>query len=711
MAGRNAPLAPLGALIFGFAIAPRAALAQDPGDRPGGETPLAPVEVKDTRPDEESGYQPGLTTVGRLKQLPRDIPQSVTVVPSKLIEDRGADTLREALRNVAGITFNAGEGGRIGDNVSIRGFAAVGDLYLDGLRDMAQYNREVFNLETVEVLKGSASMLFGRGATGGVVNQVSKQPLMDPQYDAAVVAGSFDYRRATVDLNHVVGDNAAIRVNAMATKSDSFRDAVHLERSGFAPSFVWGFGTPDEFHLAYYHLAYKDLPDYGVPYFKGRPLDVPTTRFYGLANADQQRDSASIATGTWIHRLGGDELKAILRAASYERDLRAVAPRLPAGTTVVTDATTLNRQRQARGGEEDMVTGQVEWTGKRAFAGMKHLLLAGAEYSGEKARRWNYANGVANPPTTVGNPDPFVALPDAYFTSIVRTNPNAFEAKSVGLYAQDFAQIRGPWKALLGARIDRFDGDFDRPLPQGDLSRTDRVGSWRSGLLYQPDDSSSYYASAGSSYNPSGELYQLDDRTANTPPEKSRNYEMGAKWEARDGNLSLRAALFRTIKTSERNTDLSNPTVSVLSGRRHTDGAEVEAAGRIAPGWEVFASAALMDGRVDEASFQQAGTEGKRPINTPRYTFSVWSTYRIAPNWRAGGGCDGVGDRFGDANNVNTVPGYARCDAMLAFEQKRYVVKVNVLNIFDRAIYEGVYAGHVVPGPGRNLQVTLELRY
>jgi catecholate siderophore receptor len=151
--------------------------------------------------------------------------------------------------------------------------------------------------------------------------------------------------------------------------------------------------------------------------------------------------------------------------------------------------------------------------------------------------------------------------------------------------------------------------------------------------------------------------------------------------------------------------------VAVLSGKRHTDGFEVEAAGRVTPAWEVFASAAYMNGRVDEASFQQAGTQGKRPINTPSYTFSVWNTYRIAPAWRVGGGCDGVADRFGDANNANTVPGYTRCDAMVAFERKHYTLKLTVMNLFDARVYEGVYAGHAVPGPGRSAQVGFELHY
>ena len=148
-----------------------------------------------------SGYRTDTTEVGKVRQELRDIPQSVTVVPESLIRDRNADTLRDALRNVTGLTFNAGEGGRIGDNITIRGYSVVGDLYLDGVRDAAQYNREVFNLERIDVLRGSASMLFGRGSTGGIVNQVSKRPLTTDLNDASVVLGSHDYRRFTADLN------------------------------------------------------------------------------------------------------------------------------------------------------------------------------------------------------------------------------------------------------------------------------------------------------------------------------------------------------------------------------------------------------------------------------------------------------------------------------------------------------------------------------
>jgi catecholate siderophore receptor len=179
------------------------------------------VDVEAAR--ERESYQPELTSVGKLQQAPRDIPQSLTVIPESVYRDRGNASLQQALGNAPGITFAAGEGGRIGDNFSMRGFPIYGDLYLDGMRDLAQYNRDLFNLQQIDVLRGSASMLFGRGSTGGVVNQVSKQPMRVDECEASVTLGSYGYSRATVDLNKAVGDSSGLRVNAMAHDADSFR--------------------------------------------------------------------------------------------------------------------------------------------------------------------------------------------------------------------------------------------------------------------------------------------------------------------------------------------------------------------------------------------------------------------------------------------------------------------------------------------------------
>lgn len=657
-------------------------------------------------------YQAGTTTVGKVPLAPRDIPQSLTTVTSQLMKERGADTMKEALRNVAGLTFNAGEGGRIGDNITLRGYSAVGDLYLDGMRDIAQYNRETFNLERIEVLRGSASMIYGRGSTGGIINQVTKTPLATDRYSASVTLGTYSYKRILADLNKGLSDTSGFRLNLMKTDAESFRSGVSQDRWGVAPAYVWGAGTQNEIYLAYYKLREDNVPDFGIPYFQGKPIPVPTDRFYGLANVDYERNDTGIATAAYTHRFSADtNIRTVLRHADYKRDLRAVAPRLAGGTTILTDATTINRQRQWRSGEEKTLTSQTDLTTKFDALGMNHLLLAGVELVHEDATRWNNASSVAIPSTTVGGPNPYLTLPSNYFDPVTRTGQVWYKANTIGIYAQDVAQFAPNWKAVIGARYDNFSADYDRPAPAGPLSRTDKVWSYRVGLLYQPTDWESYYASYGTSFNPSGELYALDDRGANTPPEKNRNVEVGAKWELLQGDLSVRSAIFRSEKTNERNTDLAvTVEQNLLAGKRHTDGVELELAGRITPEWQMFGAVAFMTANIDAATGQQANTLNKVPINTPNHTFNLWTVYRWG-DWRFGGGVEGAGLRYANTTNTNSLPYYARWDAMVAYEQPSYTVRTNLYNVFDQSYYEGVYQGHTVPGIARAIRVTFEVKF
>lgn len=705
---RRPALLPLGAMVAAVALS-GVAHAQETAQAEAAALPA--INVK-TQREENLGYQGVKTTVGKTPQLLRDVPQAVTVVTEQLIQDRGADTLKEALRNVAGLTFNAGEGGRIGDNITLRGYSLVGDLYLDGMRDIAQYNREVFNIEQVDVLRGSASMLFGRGSTGGVVNQVSKKPFLSNINEAALTVGSDSYKRGTADLNRVVGENAAVRLNVMKTDTNSFRDGVESERWGVAPSFSWGIGTKDEFNLSYYKLKGNNTPDFGVPYFRGKPLNVPVNTFYGLPDSDYQREDTDIATASWIHRFDKDSsVRTVLRKADYDRDLWAVAPRLAANTSFIRPTTLLNRQAQRRGGVEHTLTSQTDFTTKLEAAGMKHEILLGAELVKEEANRWNYATTPGNPSTTVGNINAYPVLPAGYGNK-TRINPVSYDAHTVGIYGQDMISLNKQWKVLVGARHDRFSADYERAAPAGPLSRTDSEWSYRTGLIFQPTDTASYYASYGTSFNPSGELYALDDRGANTPPEKNRNIEVGAKWDLLDGNIMFRTALFRSQKTNERNTDLAvSIEQNLLSGKRHTDGIEFELAGRITPNWEIFGGLALMNAKIDAATGTQRDTLGKRPINTPQHTANIWSTYRVNERFRLGGGVEAVGKRYGNTTNTNEAPSYVRWDAMAEYQMDKWALKLNVFNLFNRKYYEGVYAGHILPGTTRIAQLTLSTKF
>ncbi len=712
-------------LLFALA-APMPLFAQA---EPAAETTMPTVVVKDAAETQNQGYQSSVTSVGKLSQAAKDVPQSLTTVTRSLMDDRNVDSLKDALRNVAGLTFNAAEGGRVGDNITIRGFAASSDLYLDGMRDNAQYNRETFNLERVEVLRGASSMIFGRGSTGGIVNQVSKEPELNKKSEVEVTYGSHDYKRSEADVNRKISDKAALRINAMYTDTDSFRDKVSQERWGVAPELRLGIGTDDEFLLGYYHLEYDDVPDYGLPIPPvngGKPIRVDFGNFYGVPSVDYQEDSADIFTGRWIHKFNNRlQLKTMVRKNDVERDLRAVAPRVDAAITSVT------RGRQARGAEEDNFTASSDLISKFQVLGMKHEGLAGAEFVRETADRWSYFSSAAtnNPAANPFNPNTSVTLPAGYSATYQRINPLDFTARNAGVYGQDIVEFIPHWKVLAGGRYDDFSAEYlTRTTATGAVTaynRDDQVFSWRTGLMYQPTDYVTYYATYGTAFNPSGDIYSVEatqpDRSAKTKPEKSINYEIGAKWELMNGDLSLRTAIFRTEKTNERNTDPALADIFLLSGRRHTDGVELEVAGRITPDWEVFAAVALMTAEIDKQINPFA--VGMTPVNTPDFSGNVWTTYKVAPRWKIGGGIDFVDERTGFSIGTTTpytapvvrhVPGYGRVDALVEWQVREdTALKLNLFNLTNQRYFDSIYpnGAHAIPGQDRAAQLSISYKF
>ncbi|AKJ26774.1 catecholate siderophore receptor [Caldimonas brevitalea] len=726
-------LAPLGALAAGFGFASLAfAQASTPAAEPKAAA-LPQVTVKGTaeRTGKES-YQATTTTAGKGKQELRDIPQSLTVVTEKLMDDKNYDTLKSAMHTVTGIAFEAGEGGAIGDLIRIRGFSARGDIFQDGMRDIAQYNRDTFNQDRIEVLRGSASMLYGRGSTGGIINQVSKQPFLMTEHEVALTAGSDDYYRLTGDFNLKTGEDAALRVNVMKTDAKSFRDGPETDRQGIAPTYRWGIGTADEFSVGFYHLSYDDVPDYGFGWLDGRPVEAAVDRWYGY-ESDYQKDSANYGFFSWLHRFdNGGEIRTTYRDGRYKRDLWATTSRFqavavnpalplacsyPQGTATISqtsysDASVVCRGNQTRAAKDRHRFLQTDYSGKANWFGLQHNLLAGAEYAREETTTYTYSFPAGNPKTntTWGAVGPYAGVPDTR----VKARANDFTSDTVGLYAQDTLQLAPQWKLIGGLRFDHFSGDYER-ANGGPLSRTDNMWSHRIGAIYQPDLYSSYYVSYGTSFNASGDLYQFDDRTANTAPEKSRNFEIGAKWDLYDGNLSLRSSLFRTEKYNERNTDAAEagPDNYLLNGKRHTDGIEFEAAGRPLPALEIFGGVAYMRGNIDKAGQNNAASVGMDSGLTPRWTGNVWATYRLTPKWRVGIGADGMSDRKPAQGEtaLNVAPGYVKADAMVEYVTGPYTVKLNVMNLTDKVYADGIYRGHVVPGTTRSAQLTLAAKF
>lgn len=711
--------AKIGAGMLAAALSPGLALAAD-----------APTKLETVRVEGETPVRGSLKTessaIGKLNQKLKDIPQSVTVLSKQLLEDQAVSNLKDALRNVPGITFAAGEGGRTGDQVVIRGFSAFTDTYLDGMRDIGQYNRDTFNLEKVEVLKGASSMLFGRGSTGGVVNQASKTPFAGSLVAGEMSVGSNRFARSTFDINQAFSDSAAMRVNLMATDDGSDRGPAKSQRFGIAPSLAFGLGEPTTLVLSYFHQKEDNVPDYGIPFNANtqQPINVPRDRFYGL-NSDFEKTQTDILTAKLTHRFSDDlVLSNQLRFNRFWRDVSPTAPRIPGITpsNPVMDSSRINRSKPMRDGIDWSWNNQTDLISKFDTGSVRHTLLTGVELSKEKSDTSRYALLNTPPSTSVGAPDPGVPVD----LSRYRSSNTQFDASNIGLYAMDTLELTPQWKAVVGARFDRFSGDYkiragkrdgsvnQDPSSSYDVSRTDNVWSWRGGLIWQPSTAQSYYLSYGTSFNPSGEAYALDKATAKVDPEKNRNIELGAKWDLFDGDASLRAALFRIEKTNERNTDPLDQNTVLLSGKRHTDGVEVEGAGRLSERWDVFAGLTLMKSRIDKAAppaLGASGTEGNMPRYTPKVTANLWTTYKFTEEVIGGFGLTHVGKRYAHEANTNYLPAYTVANAMLAYETRKYKVQLNVNNLANKTYFDGGYPAHATLGTPREAQLTVSFKY
>lgn len=732
-------LLPLGALML---AASAGTWAQSPD--PQGKT-LAPVTVREKAeaPEGKEALRATTTNIGRGTQELRDIPQSVTVVTEKLIDDRNLDTVRDVLRNTGGISFLAAEGGE--EDIRLRGFslAGTGDIFLDGMRDPAFYDRDTFNNDRIEVLRGSASMLFGRGSTGGAVNQVSKVPRLINQHEVTTTVGNHRYARVTGDFNLHTGENAALRLNAMKTKADNNGAGSSIDKHGLAGAYRWGIGTRNEFMASLYWLDNDNGINYGLPWIRPNIGDTSAANtligslapdaYYGLAS-DYSRGGAKIATFSHLHRFGdGSELRSQVRKGAFERDQRPSTIRFATPTSLATfgPGTVFNRGAPLKIQDVDTLHAQSDLTTRFKALGVEHSLQTGIDLAHEEktvyAARSAAQGGVnlVKPQTRAGTPNDGAWIDESL--RVLRTG-NQFTAKSWGVYAQDLVQVAPHWKLLGGLRYDNLDGRYDQfniptaaPGPVTTVNYRQKISEWskRVGLLYQPDALRSFHFSYGTSFNTSGDAYSYNAQSANTPPEQSENIEIGAKLDSADRQWTTRLALFRSTKKNERNTDPDTAaTRLLLSGKRHSAGVEVDVIGRLNPKWEVYGSYMWMPiAKVDVAASTVTtvgNRAGDRPGLSPRHSGTVWTTYQLTPQWRFGGGLN-FRSKQSPADVTAPaweVPGFVTADLMAEYTVNQNVaVKANLTNVTDKLYGESLYRGHYIPGAGRLLQVALTAKF
>jgi catecholate siderophore receptor len=678
-------------------------------------------------------YKPESLSSPKYTEPLRDIPQTITVIPKAVIEERGATTLRDVLRNVSGISMQAGEGGGglPGDNLSIRGFNARSDIFVDGVRDFGAYSRDPFNVEQIEVAKGPSSSTAGRGSTGGSINLVSKAPSLDAFYGGTLGFGTDDYKRATFDLNQPLvggpqGDikGAAVRLNAMWHDAGvPGRDVVEESRWAIAPSIAFGLGTPTRVTLSYLHMEQDNVPEYGIPWvpvntnavlaaYGNQAPPVSFENFYGLKNYDFEDVKNDVATAKIEHDFNDSVgLRNLFRYGTTDRNSAITAPRF---VNANTNSTAINRQLQRRAINNDILADQTDLKIDFQTGPVRHALVAGFEFARELQDNRNSAQTTNQPIADLffpnPNDQPFGPMPP------ITGLPNEVTATTVAPYAFDTLKFGEKWQVSGGLRWDHVDADYTSGT--NSFSRTDEMLSWRAGVVFKPQPNGSIYFGSGTSFNPSIEAgntgLSLAGNSVNLEPEETLSFELGTKWDFFKERLSVSAAIFRTEKTNARTPSVNpgDPPL-VLDGEQVVEGVELGVAGSITEDWKVIGGYTYLRSEIKQSN--TSSEIGAEFGNTPEHSLSLWTTYALPGDFEVGAGAQFVGDRFNNLSSnaaVRKAPDYWLFDAMAAWQvNKNLTLRLNIFNLADERYIDRVGGGHFIPGAGRSAVLTASLRF
>jgi catecholate siderophore receptor len=623
--------------------------------------------------------------MGKFTEPLLDTPQSISVIPQFVMRDQGVSTLKDALRNVPGISLAAGEAGAQGDNLTIRGFTARNDIFLDGIRDFGSYYRDSFNYEQVEALEGPAGIQFGRGSTGGVINQESKVPQANEFVNVQTQFGTDLTRRITADINEPLSEalgGTAVRANLMAQEGGvAGRDYAEVRRFGIAPSIEIGMNTSTRATLSYLHLTESDTPDYGLPWFNNTTAPGAIRHnYYGFPDENYLKTNDDILTLKAEHDFSPNlNIRTIARTANYPRQAQITEPQIcsnapasvPVGGfvsalptsavntkqtcafTAGTDPSTIvvNRnQIQVKSVEGDLWD-QTEMTARFKTLGIRHALVAGVEGGQEISNpiRTSYTINNINtvPSASLINPNaqqPFGGT--GYITSIVHT-----KSESVGVYFVDTIKLGRLFEASGGVRWDRFDTGYNlyQPTPPAGgtvtapvapISRVDEQPSYRAAFVYKPSSRGSVYFDYGTSFNPAAESLSLSIGLVNgsAAPEENETYEVGAKWSFLNERLMTEGSWFRTEKDNARETDPTNSNNIVAAGNQVVKGVQFSVVGRLPQGMDVVAGYAYLDSAVIFSKFFPTSV-GFPLANVPKQTFNLFVTHRLP--WRLNAGVGG----------------------------------------------------------------------
>jgi catecholate siderophore receptor len=647
-----------------------------------------------------------------------DTAKSITVISQSVMKDRNVDNLRDALRNVPGISMAAGEGGAPpGDSLTMRGFDATNDIFIDGIRDLAGYSRDTFNTEAVEVNRGPSSTSSGRGSAGGSINMQTKTAKLEEFADVSARIGSEKDYRATLDINTQVGEKTALRINLLSENGDvAGRNYVSNQSNGIAASIMTEINTDSSLTLNGDFLKQDNVPDYGIPWvssvtegplleYSNSTPPVNFDNFYGNLYRDFEKIDAQSLTLKYENQLSdATKLIAKARTGSVKRVNVVTAPRF----INLAESTDIRlSDEKTRDTNNSLNILQLDLQGTYQLGAITHNVVAGVEISQEKFERWGYVDIVDdNLDSTPALNDLYMPNPYLEFTGEYGRDGTFTYAVGDGksLYLLDNIELNSQWIVGLGLRWDEFETKYHNDST--DLSSIATTASdelsWNANISYKPGQNSAIYLTVGTSFTPLSTNLTggVSGNQAEANPEKNVSIELGTKWELFDGKTLLSAAVFQNTKTDGSYRDADDRSLYYFDGEQKVSGLELSIIGQITDEFSITAGYAYQD---TEVVVDLADNIGLSLARAPKNSATIWGRYDINDQLAAGFGLEYVGERSnGNSSTSRSTGSYTLFDMMVSYQATdKLALRLNGNNITDEDYVDQLGGGHFIPGTGR----------
>jgi catecholate siderophore receptor len=673
----------------------------------------------------------------------KETPQTIQVIPRALLDEQGATTLTDALRNVPGITMQAGEGGGAsntsGDMFNMRGFSANNSLFVDGVRDDGMLARDVFNLEQIEVFSGPTGSDVGRTNAAGYINLTTKSPNLGSARSASLSYGSQDQVRTTFDVNQPLSlgeegtllGNAAVRLNVLWQDGGiAGRDYAGRESKAIAPSIAFGLDTPTRVSVGAQIMRQDNLADYGLPAaaspigpltptsaIAARPVDQAT--YFGSPDFDYDHVEQDNVTARIEHDVTRNvTLRNQTRYNTTTREAVISTIQNAAAYNPATNQVTVSRQANER--QNDIWSNQTNLTARAKTGSLHHDLSVGMEITGESQFAPTLTGVGTRAPIDLNNPDVFSPVVGM---NIVPTGAwSEGNTDTVAFYLFDGVDLTPRVRATGGVRVEHYNTKSHSVTAAGvptDLDGEGTLVSGKAGVVVRLNEQGNLYVSYGSSLTPPGSAnFQLNaapgnQNNPNVDPQESTNYEVGSKWDVLGNRLQIAGAFFHTENKNVIFVVDPNavPPIFNQDDEQRVRGIALSAVGQLRPWWDVNFSVQYLD---SESRSQNLTNNGRRLQLTPEFSGSVWSTVRLPHNVRVGGGVRYNDLVFVNAANTILVPSYAVADALIeAPIGQRLTLRLNIYNVTDKVYIRNINnnGARYNPGTPRSFLLSSAVRF